>query len=346
MRTPRRLAPIAALTVGALLATIAPAAAAPAGTTPTTTWYVAPGGPTPTQSGGSCATPDFGSIQAAIDASGPGDTIVVCDGTYRQTAIIEGSAHDGLTLIGATPWGATLVAPRAGTADGVISVDGADRVTIQHLRIVARETCDDLSFAGIEVEDARAMDIRANRVLTSPTAWANDCAFVMGISTNESSGTIRSNRIETWLDAGIGVGIGIDQSFTVRITGNSLRFAPPRRPSGVTPFGIQAGTPSETASFLVAGNAVTVAPRIKGTAADPSVVFGIIVGGQRGLIRDNRSTGSGIALLINGFEGFTARSNFARGLITDCFGDPSQTWIGNDGRPWKSEPADICSVGG
>jgi hypothetical protein len=353
MRTPRRLAPFAALTVAALLAAIAPAAAAspaaPAAGTSAATWYVAPGGPLPgpTQAaGGSCATPDRGSIQAAVDASGRGDTIIVCDGVYRETVAIEGSAHDGLTLIGASPWGATLLRPSDAEDLAVILVEGADDVTIQHLRIAARPTCASEPYAGIVVQASRRMDIRANRVVTSPTAWTNGCTFAFGITTDESDGAIRNNRVETWLEAGIGVGLAPDQSFTVRIDGNSLRFAPPRRPTGVTPFGIQAGTPSPTARFIVANNAVTIAPRIKGTASEPSVIFGIIVAGQNGTIRANRSTGSAIALLINGFEGFTARDNFARGLTTDCFGDVAQTWVGNDGRPWRSTPEDICRVGG
>ena len=93
------------------------------------------------------------------------------------------------------------------------------------------------------------------------------------------------------------------------------------------------------------GVVVTVDPSIKGRAKRPTVTFGILVAGSHQLVEGNRSTGSGLALLLNGLgSDIVARDNRARGLITDCFGDASQVWTNNNGRPWRSEPADICSL--
>src|SRR4051812_43487207 len=47
------------------------------------------------------------SIQAAVDAANPGDTIVVRPGTYRQNVVV---AKDGIKLVG---FGARLVSPAA-----------------------------------------------------------------------------------------------------------------------------------------------------------------------------------------------------------------------------------------
>ena len=51
----------------------------------TTTLYVAPSG----SGGGSCSTPDYNTIQAAVTAASPGDTIVVCPGTYSEQVTID-----------------------------------------------------------------------------------------------------------------------------------------------------------------------------------------------------------------------------------------------------------------
>jgi len=63
------------------------------------TWYVAPSG----ARGGSCAHPDFHRIQPAIDALGPGDTILVCPGRYWGCIRIMGSRHEGLRVQAVKP---------------------------------------------------------------------------------------------------------------------------------------------------------------------------------------------------------------------------------------------------
>jgi hypothetical protein len=47
---------------------------------------------------GSCQTPNFNTIQAAINASANGDTIIVCPGTYNENVIV----NKGVRLIGSS----------------------------------------------------------------------------------------------------------------------------------------------------------------------------------------------------------------------------------------------------
>jgi len=60
-----------------------------------TTWYVSPTGATGA-AGTSCATASYGTISAAVSAAAPGDTIVVCAGTYKEDVAVS----KALTLSG------------------------------------------------------------------------------------------------------------------------------------------------------------------------------------------------------------------------------------------------------
>jgi pectin methylesterase-like acyl-CoA thioesterase len=62
---------------------------------------------------GDCPQATFVSIQAAVTASGPNDTVKVCPGTYTEQVQITGAAHDGLKLESLTPLAATIQWPPA-----------------------------------------------------------------------------------------------------------------------------------------------------------------------------------------------------------------------------------------
>ena len=81
---------------------------------------------------GDCPQATFTSIQLAVNASGPNDTVKVCPGTYMEQVQIVGSHHDGLRLESLTPLGATIQFPgTTSTNHQLIDVNGANGVTIR-----------------------------------------------------------------------------------------------------------------------------------------------------------------------------------------------------------------------
>jgi parallel beta-helix repeat protein len=81
---------------------------------------------------GDCPQATFVSIQAAVNASGPNDTVKVCPGTYMEQVTIAGPGHDGLRLESLTPLGATIQFPATtSTNHQLIDVSDSDGVTIR-----------------------------------------------------------------------------------------------------------------------------------------------------------------------------------------------------------------------
>jgi parallel beta-helix repeat protein len=81
---------------------------------------------------GDCPQATFVSIQAAVNASGPNDTVKVCPGTYMEQVTIAGPGHDGLRLESLTPLGATIQFPGTlSTNHQLIDISDADDVTIR-----------------------------------------------------------------------------------------------------------------------------------------------------------------------------------------------------------------------
>lgn len=336
---PRVLLPVAALACALLGGTLPAMAKAP------TTWHVGPGGPSTVRVGaGSCARPNARTIQAAVDRSGREDTIVVCDGIYREPTTITGQEHAGLTIKGATPWGATIMPAGGPTQPSLLSIGVVDRVRVQHLRFATGSRCQTDVAAAIVISGASNADVRANRIIGGNVA--KGCGFELAILMFNASGWIRYNLVQDWSQGAIGVVFFDLANAYANVTDNSLRFRSAGRPDGDDGSlrgGIVVTSIEPTARALVARNVVSVAPAVRGTAGDPAVGQGIAVEVAQGVIRENRVTGVQDALIALG-QGVRVVGNFARGLRSDCVGDENQVWRQNNGRPWKSQPEGLCRL--
>jgi hypothetical protein len=171
---------------------------------------------------GDCGSSAFATIQGAVDASAPGDIVLVCAGTYVEQVLIE-ERLDGLTLRGLRPWKATILAPsELSEPEALVSVE-ADGVVVQWLRVLARTggDCDEVRD-GIQVDGGQYVSIQGNRVGVRGTSSLGECGMENGISVESGSGaTVRNNLVKDFKNAGIaGWGAGSN----VRVINNSVRY--------------------------------------------------------------------------------------------------------------------------
>ncbi len=140
----------------------------------------------------------FASIQVAIAAAAPNDTITVAPGVYREDVTID----KALSLVGANPINTTIDA--TGNANG-IDVDGIDNPGLANV-VISGFTIKNANFEGIVVTNASDVTVWNNVVLN------NNLSLAMG-----SSGPICPG-IPSWetmegFDCGEGIHLsGVDHS--------------------------------------------------------------------------------------------------------------------------------------
>jgi hypothetical protein len=116
-----------------------------------------------------CPDAQFTSIQAAVDAAGPGDRIKVCPGTYQEQVRI-GTGKDGLTLYSQVPWKAVIKAPPIMTLpNSIVTVDAARDVALRFFTIAGPFTAPgcaaDLErHTGVRVTNGGSATIEGNHI--------------------------------------------------------------------------------------------------------------------------------------------------------------------------------------
>jgi ribosomal protein S27E len=88
-------------------------------------------------------TVTFNTIQTAVDAASPGDTILVCPGTYNEQVVVDES---GLTVQGSG--GGTVIAPTTVAPNTTSLFSGADIAAIVLVKDVTDVTLKDLAVDG------------------------------------------------------------------------------------------------------------------------------------------------------------------------------------------------------
>ena len=202
----------------------------------------------------------YKSIQKAVSASGAGDTVKVCPGTYVGPVTIKG-ARTGLVLRSVTAHGATIKARDEATFSTtyLVTIQDVDNVTVKGFRIrpllgTSHGYCDDST--GIRAISARSLSISGNDI--RPTGPGQFCGLNDGIIADDgSTGTIAGNAVKDYRDNGIAA-IGAGTKVTIK--DNTVTFA-------------HLGFPSATAQSAIlmdyAGNATVSGNTLNGPAAGP-----------------------------------------------------------------------------
>lgn len=184
---------------------------------PTTRWVDDDGLAGPTKCG--TLTLAETSIQAAVDASGPGDTILVCPGDYAGPITID--SVNNLKVRGTKPWAAHV----AGSGGGdLIHIQGVTGTRIQWLELrdaFPGGPCNAVASM-IGVQNAPNTQIRANHLGVNGTETIGGCGgYSRGVFVDSSDGAVVSfNRIIDFQQLGIVVEI-LSNSM---VRGNTLRY--------------------------------------------------------------------------------------------------------------------------
>ena len=159
-----------------------------------------------------CKKAPHSSIQAAVTAAAPGDSIKVCPGTYQEQVRIT---KDGLKLFSRNPLAAIIKAPAAmSDPKAIVEITGAEDVTVRDFTITGPGggPCDSLRFGvlvGGPASDPTSAEIRHNHITritdTPPGGCQNGHGVLVGRGSQSLVGTadIVDNTIDAYQKGGV-----------------------------------------------------------------------------------------------------------------------------------------------
>ena len=103
----------------------------------------------------------YASIQAAVNAAGPGDTVRVAPGTYHENVVIR---NGSLRLLGATAATTSIDAASSSPANGIL-IQNVNTETV-----ISGFTVQDAPNEGILIHDSRQVRVRNNIVQGNDTS--------------------------------------------------------------------------------------------------------------------------------------------------------------------------------
>lgn len=176
-------------------------------------------------------TPTFPTIQLAVTAAGPGDTIKVCPGNYPEQVTIAGPGKNGITLTSTTRCAAVIQAPPVFTDvanPDIVTVDQARGVSIQRFTITGPfviNGCVDPLVSGVRIKDDGSATLTDNRITeirnADPALRGCQNGFAVGVGGKFESTTGDANLFLNQIDKYQKGGVYADNEGTkLNMTGN------------------------------------------------------------------------------------------------------------------------------
>lgn len=306
----------------------------------------------------------FTSIQEAVDAAGPGDTIRVCPGNYSEEVTI-GEGLDGLRIRSTEPGAAVLQPPLSGGSQGIdsvagaaasslLSVNGPDGIRIRGFTMRAPTSgyCERIGTMVNVTGGSKDAVIRDARIRAGGSDTIGDCGYDFGIIVSSGAAALlRDNGVKDFQGVGISVLSGNTEATLLRNT-VSYHHASESTLGAALGIGIQI----ISADAVLEGNTVdgleTAATTGPGTPLLGTGIYGS--GSTDGLrIRGSLVEDASIGLSLVSVSGAIIEDNDLRhNRDLDCSDDSSgsgtagtaNTWIGNLGNPYKASPEGLCSL--
>lgn len=245
---------------------------------------------------------EYTTIQEAVDAAAPGDTVLVARGTYTEQVTVP-AEKDGLTLRSQNPLMAIIQAPDAITGEpAVVTVDGAEDVTLRGFTITGPAVEANSLTYGVAITAGGSATVWGNfitRIRNNPLDGVQTGigVFVDGADATTSA-VIRDNTITDYQKGGIVV-FGSNGSATV--TRNTIVGVGPT--DVIAQNGIQV---SDGADAVVTRNTISGNVYL----GEDAVGTGILVdtAGQV-QVTDNKLTSNQVGLLVQTTDLITVVGN-------------------------------------
>ena len=296
--------------------------------------------------GSDCRHPDYATIQGAIDAAAPHDTIQVCPGTYREQVAIP-AGKDGLTLRSRKRHAAVIEAPAVMSDPGdVVRISTSRDVTFEGFKVAgplpdALFCSGTFTRVGIAVDGGASATIRGNHVTQMRSAsdalrgCQNGTAIQVGTRASDvGEARIEDNVIDSFQKSGIVVEHAGSRAIVAynRVTGDGPSTVIAQNGIDVN-FGAdgvvegnrvkgESYTPSPIASgilFYQPGRVRAVGNLVEKADLGIAVVDGAGVEIEENVVVDSPGIGIDLDEVDTGTTGARVERNVARGSGDDSF---------------------------
>lgn len=309
-----------------------------------------------TSEGCNVPPPTFRTIQAAVNASGPGDTILVCPGTYTEEVAIR--ARRNLTVRSVTPYAAVIRPPSKMTQHGLVAVTATLSATIEGFTI-AGPFPDGVTPTAVRASDS-CVTVRNNVIqdivsLRGPTNDGSAIDVYNGeCGTDGDAVVIAQNVVRRYNFIGIFTD-NYPSSRRVVITNNLVSGSgeKPPRTTGIYTVGAYMIVSSNVITdnglgvFMIAGEPGST---IGSNIIRSNKIGMFISGGRNSLITSNQVSDGERGIITSDSIGHFFSLNSALGNGTDCEDGTKGSGTAGTANVWTlntgttSQPLGLCNI--